>query len=241
MRRPARLFPRAAATAAALALAGCRHGPQSTLDPAGPAAEAIARTWWLMAGGAAAIWLLVMGFVVYALLRGRNTRALREPQRLIVAGGLVLPTVVLIALLAWGTATSGRVTGLGERPDHAIEVVARQWAWEFRYLDDAGRVLARSADALYLPRGEMVEFRVLSEDVVHSFWIPRLGGKVDAVPGRVNLLRLRADDDGGRPVRGQCAEFCGLEHTRMAFPVQVMAPAGWRAWRDAGGAQAAAP
>ena len=233
MRRHHRSFLIACASLALLA--ACVHGPQSTLDPAGPAAEGIARTWWLMFWLFSAVWLLVMVFVCWALFRGRNTRALQRPTRLIVVGGLLLPTTVLVALLTWGTATSSHVTARGATPDHVIDVVGRQWEWEFRYRDDDGRVSATSGHVLRLPRGEMVEFHITSEDVVHSFWIPRLGGKMDAVPGRINTLRLRVDDDGGRPLRGQCAEFCGREHTHMIFAVDVMAPDAWRAWRDRGG------
>ncbi len=233
MRRHHRSFLIACATLALLA--ACVQGPQSTLDPAGPAAEGIALTWWVMFGLFSAIWLLVMVLVCWALFRGRNTRALGRPTHLIVAGGLLMPLMVLTGLLVWGTATSGRVTGLDETPRHVIDVIGRQWEWEFRYRDDEGRVRATSDVVLHLPRGEMVEFNITSEDVIHSFWIPRLGGKRDAVPGRTNTLRLRVDDDGGRPLRGQCAEFCGLEHTHMIFAVEVMEPDAWRAWRDSGG------
>ncbi|WP_407353846.1 cytochrome c oxidase subunit II [Luteimonas sp. R10] len=216
----------AIATASAAALCAC-GGPQSALAPAGPAADAIAQTWWLMFWAAAAIWVLVLSLLLYALLRGRETRALSRPNRLIVGGGLVLPTVVLSALLVYGTVHSGRVTGLGERVDTVIEVTGRQWQWEFRYRDGDTPVAA-SVDELALPRGRMVEFHVTSADVIHSFWIPRLGGKIDAIPGRVNRLRLRADR--AAPMRGQCAEFCGLEHAHMVFAVRVLEDDAWRGW-----------
>lgn len=177
--------------------------------------------------GAAAIWALVLALLLYALLRGRNTRALARPQRLIVGGGLVLPTVALAALLVYGTVHSRRVTGLGEQADAVIEVTARQWQWEFRYLD-GDEAVAASVDELVLPRGRMVEFHITSADVIHSFWIPRLGGKIDAIPGRVNRLRLRADR--AAPMRGQCAEFCGLEHAHMVFAVRVLEDDAWRDW-----------
>lgn len=208
--------------------AGACGGPQSTLDPAGPAAAAIADTWWLMFWGAVAIWTLVLGFLLTALRRGRNTRALARPQRLIVGGGLVLPTLVLAALLVHGSLRSERVTAAAAEVDLVVEVVARQWYWEFRYLDGDGATRAASIDALALPLGRMVEFRITSEDVIHSFWIPRLGGKVDAIPGRSNRLRLRADR--AVPLRGQCAEFCGLEHAHMFFPVRVLDDAAFAAW-----------
>lgn len=214
-------------SAALLALAGCA-GPQSTLDPAGPAADAIAGIWWAMFWGALAVWALVMALVSRALFRGRNTRALAHPHRLIIGGGLVLPPVLLAGLLVHGSISSARITGLGQVVDARVVVVAERWRWRFRYLDDAGNVVAESLDLLSMPRGRMVEFHVTSADVIHSFWIPRLGGKVDAIPGRVNRLRLRADGDGR--IRGQCAEFCGTGHTVMAFEVMVQDDAAHAAW-----------
>ena len=212
---------------ALFAAAGC-SGPQSTLDPAGPAAEAIAGIWWAMFWGAMAVWLLVMLLVSWALYRGRNTRALAKPQRLIVGGGLVLPPVLLAGLLVYGSVSSARITGLGQEVDARVDVVAGRWRWHFRYLDDKNRVVAESLDVLAMPRGRLVEFRITSADVIHSFWIPRLGGKVDAVPGRVNRLRLLADGEGR--IRGQCAEYCGTGHTVMAFDVLVQDDAEHAAW-----------
>jgi len=212
----------------AMAMVTACSGPQSTLDPAGPSAAAIADIWWLMFWGALAVWLLVMALVTWALYRGRNTRALPRPERLIVGGGLVLPPVLLAALLVYGSVSSARITGSSDEVDAHVEVVAERWRWRFRYLDDDGRVLAESHDALSLPRGRMVGFRITSKDVIHSFWIPRLGGKIDAVPGRVNHLRLRADAAG--PIRGQCAEYCGTGHAVMAFEVVVRDDDAHAAW-----------
>lgn len=232
MTRP-RPFPasRASAAAAAAILLPACSGPRSILDPAGPAAQGIADIWWVMFTGAMVIWALVVAFLLIALLRGENTRELAKPQRLIVGGGLVLPTVVLGALLVWGTLDSARLTGVGERPEAVIEVTGHQWFWEFRYLDGDGNAVAITRDVLAMPLAQMVEFRVTSADVIHSFWIPRLGGKMDAIPGRVNRLRLRADHDGrGTPIAGQCAELCGMSHAHMHFDVHVLEEREWDAW-----------
>lgn len=210
-----------------LAAAGCT-GPQSTLDPAGPAAAGIAGIWWAMFWGALTVWLLVMALVGWALYRGRNTRALAKPQHLIVGGGLVLPPLLLAGLLVYGSVSSARITGLGQAVDARVDVVAGRWRWHFLYRDADGRVVGESLDVLSMPRGRLVEFHITSADVIHSFWIPRLGGKIDAVPGRVNRLRLRADGEGR--IRGQCAEYCGTGHTNMAFDVLVQDDAGHAAW-----------
>ncbi|MET0328228.1 MAG: cytochrome C oxidase subunit II [Luteimonas sp.] len=185
-----------------------------------------------MVGAFSLVWLAVLLLLWRALHRRDAASALRRPQRLVIWGGLVLPTVVLAALLVYGSLTSARVTGVGVAPDVVVDVTARQWQWHFRYRDADGRVIGESVDELAMPEGLMVEFRITSADVIHSFWIPRLGGKIDAIPGRVNTLRLRADR--AVPMRGQCAEFCGLEHARMVFPVRVMDAAavpGWLAER----------
>ncbi|WP_101927322.1 MULTISPECIES: cytochrome c oxidase subunit II [Luteimonas] len=223
--------PALAVAGLSLLLAGC-GGPQSALNPAGPAAAAIAQGWWLMTAVFTAVWVLVLALLWLALRRRDEDSALRQPRRLIIIGGFVLPTVVVAALLVYGTLTSARVTGHDSDVDAVVEVTARQWQWHFRYLDADGQVIGESIDELAVPVGRMVEYRITSDDVIHSFWIPRLGGKIDAIPGRVNTLRLRADQR--TPMRGQCAEFCGLEHARMVFPVRVLdadAIAGWLADR----------
>lgn len=225
--------------AGALLAATACSGPQSVLDPAGPAAQSIAAIWWWMLAGAVVVWALVLGLLAHALLRGGNTRALARPQRLIVAGGLLMPIVALAALLVYGSVHSQRITGSGSDVDLVVAVDARQWQWTFRYLDDAGATRATTIDTLVLPRGRMVEFHVRSEDVIHGFWIPRLGGKIDAIPGRVNRLRLRADRTGA--IRGQCAEFCGLEHAHMAFDVRVLETGAWEEWLRARQAGAGDP
>lgn len=213
--------------AISVGLAAC-SGPQSTLDPAGPAATAIARTWWLMFSAGSAILILVVTLVLYAMFRQQRPVASTRPERFIVVGGLILPTTALLALLIYGTAVGGKVIGIGLATDQVVQVTARQWQWQFDHLDRDGNVLVRSFDELKLPSGRMVEFRVDSEDVIHSFWIPRLGGKIDAIPGQSNRLRLQADRLG--TMRGQCAEFCGLDHAHMHFRVEIVEPDVFDAW-----------
>ncbi len=212
--------------AAVPVIAGC-GGPQSALDPAGPAAAAIADIWWLMFWGAVLVWLLVTSLLLLALRRRRRLSE-RGGRTMIIAGGLVLPTAVLAALLVYGTLSSDRITGRGAQVAQVVLVTGRQWHWDFVYVGQDGRPLAASTDTLAMPLGRMVEFRIQSADVIHSFWIPRLGGKIDAIPGRTNVLRLQADQSG--PIRGQCAEFCGLEHAFMGFEVQVLAADDYAAW-----------
>lgn len=226
---------RTAAAVVSLVLAPGCSGVQSMLDPAGPAAERIAQVWWWMAGGAAFVLGLVLALLAWALLRPKHRLAPERGVRLIVAGGVALPVTLLFVLLVFGTRIGHAVKTLGGRPSHVVEVEGRQWAWTFRYLDAQGHVAAVTSDRLVMPLGRVVEFRIGSRDVIHSFWIPRLGGKVDAIPGHTTWLRLRADRM--EPIRGQCAEFCGLEHAHMAFDVDVVPAAAYERWL-AGGATA---
>ncbi len=202
---------------------------QSTLDPGGPVAHSIATTWWIMLAGACAVFALVMGLLLVAM-SGRHRPVLRRPGLLVAAGGLALPIVTLVALLVYGTLAGRQVIALGQESDFVVEVTGRQWEWQFTYLDGAGRPLASTIDTLVMPLDALVEFRIGSEDVIHSFWIPRLGGKMDAIPGRINTLRLQASEPGA--FRGQCAEFCGLDHSHMSFEVDVQPQTEFIAWLE---------
>jgi cytochrome c oxidase subunit 2 len=197
----------------ATALTGCT-GPLSTLDPSGPAAQSIATLWWAMLAGSAVLFALVMGLFALALLRpGWGTAV--SPERWILLGGLVLPAVVLPPLVAYGLITGERLLPLPGRAPLRIEAKAEQWRWTFSYPSQPG-VMTKE---LHLPAGLLVDVAVTSADVIHAFWIPRLAGKIDAVPGHVNHLRIQA----GAPGRyeGLCNEFCGRGHTGMRFDVVV--------------------
>ena len=200
------------------ALSGCR-GPLSTLDPSGPAASSIATLWWVMLVGAAVLFLLVVGIFVLVVRRPGWGSSV-SPTRWIVLGGLVLPAFVLLPLLAYGLVTGERLLPLpGSAPPQRIEAVAAQWHWSFRYPGHGG---AETRNVLLLPAGMPVDMVVTSKDVIHAFWVPRLAGKIDAVPGKVNRLRIQADQPGR--YEGTCDEFCGLGHTGMRFAVIVHRP-----------------
>ncbi|HYN60635.1 MAG TPA: cytochrome c oxidase subunit II [Rubrivivax sp.] len=195
-------------------LAGCA-GPQSTLDAAGPAAAAIARMWWVMLAGSIVLFALVMALFAMSWWRPGWSRAM-PLQRWVVLGGLALPAVVLVPLVAYALVTGERLLPLPGISPQRIEVHAERWGWTFRYPGHGG---AMSQAVLHLPAGVPVDLVITSSDVIHSLWIPRLAGKLDAIPGRVNVLRLHADTPG--TYSGQCAEFCGVGHTTMRFEVIV--------------------
>ena len=198
----------------AAGLAGCA-GPLSTLDPAGPAAASIATLWWVMLAGSAALFMLVL--VLFALVVWRpGWGSGVSPARWIVLGGLVLPAVVLPPLVAYALIASERLLPLpGARPLR-IEANGQRWAWTFRYPDFGG---IETTGVMHLPAGVPVDIVVTSLDVIHAFWIPRLAGKIDAVPGHENLLRIRADVPGR--YQGLCNQFCGSGHSGMRFHVIV--------------------
>jgi cytochrome c oxidase subunit 2 len=225
---------------AAAVLSAC-EGPPSALFPAGSAAEESLLLFWWMAAGAIAVWLFVMTSAVLAVRvnpkanpkPGTNPS---NPTWLIVFGGIVLPVVLLAILLVAGLRQIPRLTAPGD--GLVIDVTGERWWWRVRYESPEG-VTASSANEIRMPLGERVEFVLRSSDVIHSFWIPALGGKIDMIPGRVNRLVLDATRTGH--YRGVCAEFCGLSHTSMGFDVIVMEPKPFAAWLERQSEAAVAP
>ncbi|MEK0084902.1 cytochrome c oxidase subunit II [Benzoatithermus flavus] len=218
-----------------VAAGGC-SGSQSALDPAGREAGDIAFLFWTMVAGGGVLWAAVAGIAVYAT----RLRPAEHPEwvgrGLILGGGVALPLLVLTGLLVPGLAMlpSLRTPGGPLR----IAVSGEQWWWRVAYHRPGGEPVA-SANEIRLPRGEQVELVLTSPDVIHSFWIPSLAGKVDMIPGRTNRLVLEPTRTG--TFRGACAEFCGTAHALMAFAVVVVEPAEFDAWLDREAAPAAAP
>ena len=170
---------------------------------------------------ATVVLLVVIALWVHALRRThRETderQHMRTGRRWIIGGGILLPAFSVTLLLMFGIPIGQRLLPWphAEHKILQINAVCRQWQWEFHYPDTD--ITLR--DELHLPVGVPVDIHATSQDVIHSFWVPRLAGKIDLIPGRVNVLRIEA----GRPgtFRGQCAEFCGLGHARMIFSVQA--------------------
>ncbi|HXH84912.1 MAG TPA: cytochrome c oxidase subunit II, partial [Candidatus Tectomicrobia bacterium] len=209
---------RAAALGAGATTAGCT-GPLSALEPAGDAADVIATLFWWMAAGAVVIWLAVVALALYAIYRPPRLFSRRAGAMLVVGGGVVFPLLVLTALLVHGLALLPRL--LAPAPDTSlrIAVAGEQWWWRVRYLRPGGAPV-ELANEIRLPVGEPVEFTVTSPDVIHSFWIPSLAGKIDMIPGRVTRLAFRPTRTG--VFRGTCAEYCGIAHALMSFVVVVL-------------------
>lgn len=220
-------------------IAGCVP-VQSSLHPRGPAADHIALLWWGMLAVAGLVSLLVTVLAVLAVRRRRRAastafvapvlhddEAERRGTRWLVYGGIVLPVSVLVVLFLV-TAVSMRALTPPPRSELEIEVVARQWWWDIRYHHQRSGTVVRSANELHIPVGVPVRVTLSSRDVIHSFWVPSLNGKLDAVPGQSNVTWLQADTAG--VYRGQCAEFCGLQHANMGMEVVAHAPEDWVQW-----------
>ncbi|MCW5622499.1 MAG: cytochrome c oxidase subunit II [Burkholderiales bacterium] len=189
---------------------------QSALDARGTDAQAILELTWVLIIGAGVIMLLVVALIGYALLAAPERRRWLGRASAIVAGGIVFPVITLSALLVYGLMVSGQLIA-AHKDALRIEVIGEQWWWRVRYFDEQGVAAFETANELRIPVGRPVELALRSRDVIHSFWVPQLAGKMDMIPGRVNRLRIQANDAG--IYRGQCAEYCGGPHALMAFHV----------------------
>ena len=213
------------ATAFAAVLAGC-GGDSSIVDPKGSEAHRIADVWWLMFGLATAVYIVVAGFILYASTRGRRRGA--EPSRLsdnafIWIGGVFVP-VLILAVLAVVTVSTTEALRKPAADELRIDVTGELWWWRVNY---PGTEID-SANEIYLPAGQPVRIRLTSDNVIHSFWVPELAGKEDAVPGQVNNLRFTANEVG--TYIGQCAEYCGIQHTHMSIRVHVLSAGDFGRW-----------
>ncbi|MGH8912407.1 MAG: cytochrome c oxidase subunit II [Acidimicrobiia bacterium] len=208
------------------------------VGPAGPIAQEIADLGWLMTWLGGAVFILVIVLLVAALVRGRRgdvTAPESAGERWVVGGGVVLP-VVVVAVVFGFTLVAMQATSLETEPDGVvIDVVGHQWWWEVEY-PDQGIV---SANEIHIPVGRPVELRLTSVDVIHSFWVPALGGKIDLLPDKTNTYVIQADEAG--EYQGACAEFCGLQHARMRFVAVAVSDEQFAAWVEREQAAAADP
>jgi cytochrome c oxidase subunit 2 len=220
-----------------VAAIGC-GGIQSTLAPSGREADRIATLFWWMTGGAFLAWTGTVALALYYGWRPPGTRSRRRDRMLIIGGGVIVPGVTLTVLLVFGLAMLPPAVARAPEGSLQVVVVGEQWWWRVRYLRP-GEDDVVLANEIRLPVGEPVQFRLESDNVIHSFWIPSLAGKMDMIPGRVTWLTVRPTATG--IYRGACAEYCGTAHALMAFYVEVMERDAFARWLDAQAAPAAAP
>ena len=189
----------------------------SALDPAGPGASSISAVWWAMFWGSMAILALMTALGLYSVFGSPAARERVSSRALVIGGGVVFPLITILGLLAYGVHSGHALLPLAtDREVFRVEVTAHRWWWDVTYPDVGGETF-REANEIHIPAGRPVNVVVRTDDVIHSFWVPRLGGKIDAIPGIANTIRIEADEPG--VFRGQCAEFCGAQHSRMGFHV----------------------
>lgn len=232
------LFRTLAAGMAGPAVAGCT-GPQSMLEPAGPGAASIATLWWVLFVVLTVVFVLVMAALGVALFRrrdggpapGRSGAGTSSQERrragLVLLAGAAVPAVILAGIFVSAMRTLDEVGPSEPDGDVTVVVTGKQFWWDVRYLLPGGDTV-RTANELHLPVGERVTLLLESDDVIHSLWVPRLHGKTDLIPGRTNEMWVQADQPG--VFRGQCAEYCGAQHTWMALVVVAEPESQYRAW-----------
>ena len=202
---------------------------QSTLKPASHAAQAIADLWWVLFVVSVIVFFVVVTLVLVGALRRRgggepNRTSSRGATRFVAIAGVVVPAIVVISLFFASVATLPAVSPAGKNARMTIDVVGRQWFWDVYYRNRT----IRTSNEIHIPVGVPVEVRVTSEDVIHSLWVPRLNRKIDVIPGQTNSVVFDADKSG--VFRGQCAEFCGVEHGLMALLVVAQPQAQFDRW-----------
>lgn len=186
------------------------------LDPGGANAARIASVWWLIFGLGATVYVVVAALVLVAAFRGRRRDRAIEPvgrdSAFIWVGGVLVPAAILMVVAVVTVATT-RALREPSRDPLTISVVGKRWWWQVSYPDQG----IATANEIHVPVGRPLRIELTTADVIHSFWVPQVSQKVDMIPGQVNHLDMKVTKAG--VYRGQCAEYCGLEHARMAFVV----------------------
>jgi cytochrome c oxidase subunit 2 len=208
------------------------------MDAHGTSAISLKQLIILIVAGCSLVWMLVMIALIAALWRGRRERAQptdldahverRMSQTVLIA---TIATVMVIAGFTVASFFTTRALSVAGRDDITIKVHGAQWWWNVEYLDPQPERSFQTANEIHIPVGRNIRFHLQGDDVIHSFWVPSLAGKQDLIPGRPNELTVRAEHAG--VYRGQCAEFCGLQHAHMAFLVIADTKEEFDKWADA--------
>ncbi len=228
-----------------LALAGC-GGSQDALDPHSHAASDIANLFWVMMAVSFGGLALITGLLVFAWVR-RGRRGFGDPDDphpgeraswfVVVGMGVVFPLMIVAALFIVGNWAILNVTQApaASSTDMTVDAVGHQWYWEFRYPGTK----AVTAGEMHIPVDTRVNLVATTADVIHSFWVPELNRKIDTIPGQQNRILLYSNKVG--VFRGQCAEYCGLQHAHMGMLVFVQPKAQFRKWLRQQASPAAPP
>jgi cytochrome c oxidase subunit 2 len=219
----------------AMSTSAC-SGWQSALDPHSGPAQHLAQLFWFFVAVCTAVWLLVVLALWLVLRKRRVDGGLPEedtPQqqrrKSLIVGTLVGLTALVLAVFSFASFYATREFTWSQQHVLTIKVTGQQWWWLVEYQNKDPSQTISTANEIHIPVGKPVTLDLEASDVIHSFWVPNLMGKQDLIPGRKNTLTIRADKPG--VYRGQCAEFCGLQHAHMAFLLFAQAPAAFEAWR----------
>jgi len=211
---------------------------QSIFEPRGPQAEQITELGWVLIVGGAVIFVVVVALTAYAILARAGRKQWLTGSGFVIGAGVVFPTIVLFALLVYTLLATSKLIR-ADAPAVRIEVIGEQWWWRVHYLDEKGGRDFVTANELHVPVGRSIEVVLKTADVIHSFWVPHLHGKIDMIPGRVNRMNFTVDRAGVS--RGQCAEYCGGPHAQMALYVVASSPETFEQWRTQQRAAAVTP
>jgi cytochrome c oxidase, subunit II len=235
-----------ACTSAIAILAAACGGNESAFQPAGPQAGRISSLWWYMFSVSAVIWVLVLIFLGYALQKARRQRddAPSEAQKdrtmkkaVVIATAITV--LILIVNLVYSVTTGSAMAALPRKDALRIDVEGKQWWWQVTYEDPTPGNQIVTANEIHVPVGEPIQIIGTSHDVIHSFWAPNLFGKKDLIPGHTTATWFQADTAG--VYRGQCAEFCGYQHAKMAVIIVAEPRSKFEAWYKAQQLPAAPP
>ena len=226
-----------------LACVGCGvHNAQNALDVSGPQSARIAGLWWMMLPIGITVWSIVVLVMLWGLFRMRARNGESEPRTQTIArddvrersltrvvGGAVAVTVVVLFVVLVSDFKVGQALTIAPATKVVpVRIIGHQYWWEIQYPDSIPQNIVTTANELHIPVGRPIVVELASRDVIHSFWVPSLAGKKDLLPGYTRSLWFRADTAG--VYRGQCAEFCGLEHAKMGMLVIAEPQARYDAW-----------
>ena len=222
-----------------VAALGC-SGFQSALDPKGPRAEDVARLHWTFTTIATVVYTIVIGALLYALWRASTRKPFidehqyheNRDQAAVMKRGVIIAVtatvIIMLAALVMSVSTGSAVATVPDSKPLRIDVVGHQWWWEVTYDDPIPQNQVKTANEIHVPVGRAVLLKMRSTDVIHSFWAPNLAGKKDLIPGHETVTWFRADTAG--IYRGQCAEFCGYQHAKMAFYIVAQPRLDFERW-----------
>ena len=231
-----------AAAALAYTVPARAQGPMYYLESFGSPGRQIAEiTWGVLILAIIVVVIIAVLVVAGVVLRARRGVEMTRDQEAVsrpddrhairwIYSGLALTTVVLIGFTVWTVATLTAIGSPRQEPVVTIEVTGHQWWWEVRYVGEDPARTFETANEIHVPVDQPVRFRLSSADVIHSFWVPSLSGKTDLIPGQENVTWLEAEAVGA--YRGQCAEYCGLQHAHMGLRVFAEPPEDFAAWWD---------